>query len=443
MPTVLVSFIGATKREDEGVDPAHLRYRTTCYGFPSEGEHPESSVETPLFGAALLRRLAEVGRPVSRWLVLGTDQSMWDALAEAVPLEERGRLPRELFQRVGQAFNVETRTTPEDADAVLAEWEQVIEAAIGVDCLCRRVGTGRTEDSWQALWRALAEAVREGDDLVLDITNGLRHQPVMAAFMVMLLRRLCRVGKVDLYYGAFELRDDPKDPHSLSPVLYLPLSNRLLEATEAIATLEYTGNFAPLARSVALPEATRAEIAAVAFKDETNQEARAEAQAVLQALSTPFADAVDDDLVPWLREPLQWVAGQTLARRLARKADFAFRHQQYFKAVALLYEAFAVAGVLKMYGSGQEMVYQNRETVMRQLPDDRTLLTRAQGELLKDVKALRNAVMHGTPTTRPQVRRALQWPQGPSTGAAAPRDFEQLFRRGQDLLNTLIKAWGL
>ncbi|MGV3721313.1 MAG: hypothetical protein ACO1SX_10435 [Actinomycetota bacterium] len=455
MGTVLVSFLGAARRLQETNDPSNLGYRTACYRFPAEGEHGEVEVTTPLFGAALLQRLRSLGRSPDCWLVLGTDQSMWDALADAVPPNRRDRLPIDLLTAVSRAFRIEGASPPEAPDSLLSQWAAELEAQLGTPCVTARIGTGLTDQSWEALWSALcsvcgrkrtpgtqgAEAGRV--DLVLDVTNGLRHHPVVAAFMVMLLRRLYRVGRVDLCYGALDLRDE----RGVAPVLFLPISTRMLEATEALATLQQTGNFAPLADSVALSPATRADIETVAFKDETGQEARMEALAAAAILDKVELDPIDTELAPWLREPLRWVAGQNLARRLGERARLAFEHEQYLKAVVLLYEAFAVAGVQRSADLTDEMSFRDREAAIQQLFRDDALLRRSEQGMLRDLAALRNAIVHGTPPGhRRRAGDALRWPQPPAnplTPRSPPGDLADVFFRAYGMLQQKLKQWSL
>ena len=455
MGTILVSFLGAARRQGEAKDPSNLGYRTACYRFPAEAHHPAVEVRTPLFGAALLRRLRELGRAPDCWLILGSDQSMWDALAEAVPEAERQRIPRELLAEVGRAFRIEDARPPEDPDALLERWRAAVEPAIGTRCLTQRIGTGDGDKSWEALWLALRRVCGRqrqpgtpGDespriDLVLDVTNGLRHQPVVAAFMVMLLRRLYRIGRVDLCYGALELRDE----RDVAPVFFLPQSTRLLEATEALATLQYTANFGPLADCLDLPPTASKNIDAVAFKDETGQEARAEAEAAARSLDEITPDAIDAELLPWLQMPLRWVAGKSLARRMGEKARFAFQHEQYLKAVVLLYEAFAVAGVHRIPDLHDEANYKDRQDALSRLRSDPALLSYNEQLLLQDLAALRNAIVHGTPPKhRSRAAEALRWPQPPANPLAVrsqPEQLTRVFQNAYSLLQQKLNAWGL
>ena len=135
MGKVLISFIGrpesaARCRECHSVlqcsNPECARatpgcegetsYRTATYDFTTDNG---TTYTTPLFGAALLKHLQSQPNPPERWLVLGTAQSIWDALADALPEEKTRTGDNERIRRyiaAGDCYQVNL-TFPLDGEA--------------------------------------------------------------------------------------------------------------------------------------------------------------------------------------------------------------------------------------------------------------------------------------------------------------------------------------
>jgi CRISPR-associated Csx2 family protein len=418
MATVLISFIGKGRFVPGGTTTSYSGYERTKYCFPAEQGCPEEEYSTSLFGAGLLQRLRTLQQPVARWLVMGTAQSIWANLIEAAPEEEWEALigPSDVVQ---QQVAQERVTQP-----LLDTWQAAMTAALGkTTCRCRLVGAADTEESQMCIWQALVDTVEPGDSIVLDITHGFRHQPVLTSFMVMTLRWLREVKQVVLYYGGLELKGN----RPASPVLRLDICNRLIEATEAVATYRHTGNYGPLADQLESSLALANHVQAVALADETNQQARTAAKDILKRLNTTALDPIEITLIPLLREPLEWAVEETLAQRMARKARFAYGHGQYFKSISLLWEAIRVAAT-EIYGLGNAE-WEDREEAENQLRSD-SLLTFEEKQTLNDIECLRNAVLHGTRSRRPLVVRAL---------ASLP-EFRSIFNAGDQLLQRLLIA---
>jgi CRISPR-associated Csx2 family protein len=418
MATVVIGFIGVGRLTERRDGSSHGSYQKADYFFPAEGAYPESRHSTSLFGAALLSRLRELNRPVARWVVMGTSQSMWDALTEALP-EPDDALADDAFasawERVGEAVKGGSVT-----QALLDEWQALLTGKMSsAQCLCQLVGAADSVESQQRIWAALAESVKEGDEIVLDITNGFRHQPVLTGFMVMLLRWLRDVKRVDIYNGAFELK---------GKVLRLPLCNDLLQATEAVAIFNQTGNYAPLGACLNLSANFSDRLRKVVFADETNQPEKGVATQLRNELATQAGrfDPVQSSLATRLSEALGWAAESSLARILRRKARFAFGHAQYLKAIALLWEAILVAGC-ERYHIADPMDYDSRDEARDQLIRN---LMGSDYNLFKNVEYLRHAMIHGTSDRRNRevVRQAL----------GSLQEFQLIFEQGDELLDRLL-----
>ena len=412
MARVAVSFIGRGRLAQP---PSERRYVTATYRFPDG-----SKEEAAFFGAAFLRWLERKGEKPQRWLVMGTSQSMWDALYEALPSEAQDRLMDEnvnLWQRVFEA-----KERGEADQALIGQWESALRKFLpDLDLRLRVVGAADSEESQMRMWQELMDAVDEGDRIFLDITHGFRHQPALAAFMVVLLRWLKSIEGFELYYGALEMAQSQEGP---CPVLHLSLCDLLARTAEAMAVFRTTGNFAPLAEILPLDNGTRKRVEEVAYADEINQQARSAAKEVLKALDNLRADPVRSAVVDVLKEPLRWAEQEGLPQRMARRARFALEHGQFLKAIILLYEAMLVVGC-QLYRTGDPMTWEARRLALQCFRDR---LPPQDLEVLTKVENLRNAVVHGGRGQEADVKRALH----------SPDAFRQIFEEGEALLRRLL-----
>jgi CRISPR-associated Csx2 family protein len=252
--TTLISFLGKNRR-----DPVH-GYQRAIYEFPDGAQ-----VKTAFFGAALVQRL----KP-DRTLLLGTAGSMWDALdfdpdapewAELVDATEQASVDQGLLDRV----SLRAREAMPGAELVLIPY-------------------GRDEAAQLDLLANLAARVGQGEQVVLDITHGFRHLPLLALVAARYLSHVRQAVVTDIYYGALEMT-----ANGVTPVLKLDGLLRMLDWVEALAAHDASGNygvFAPLlVRDGLKPEAaSRLESAAYLERVTNVSDAR--------AIVTPLLDDI-------------------------------------------------------------------------------------------------------------------------------------------------------
>ncbi len=416
MATVLVSFIGKGSFDKEG----KRNYRKANYKFAQDEGHDEALFKnSSLFGVSLLKRLQACKRGVDRWLVMGTQISTWDALLECVESDKDNELEN-IYLQIGEAVEQSNAT-----QSLLDKWQTELNNFATTKIICRLVGTADGFESQEKIWQALAETIKDGDKIVLDVTNGLRHQPVIASFMVMLLRWLRDVKKVDLYYRAFELTAKEND-EDVCPVIRLPLCNELLEATEAVSMLKQTGNFSPLGKWFNL---SANNLEKVVFTDEINHPEKGFATKLRGELKSQSHNSFQTTLSPLLDEALDWASETSLAHIYKRKAQFAFEHEQYFQSIAFLWEAVMVAGCQK-YSISQPMSFDSREAARKQL---KSKINEQDKEVLQKIEYLRNAIMHGTELEPSRVKSSIE---------SALKDsvvFNKIYNEGTSLLNSLLQ----
>lgn len=199
---VLVSFIGRGALADPSkgqTAAARSGYRTATYDFGAGEKY-----ETSLFAWAACQHLRAVGWAPDAWLLLGTSASLWPALMDAVTDES--------FERCEHWFvNVEKKTatnavTQEDLDAAPPELAE----CLGVpSLLLKAVGSCADRAGQKRFMQMLAENLPRGAEVVLDITHGYRHLPVLAFFLIEGIRWLRDVHVKSVLYGAFEMSGTP------------------------------------------------------------------------------------------------------------------------------------------------------------------------------------------------------------------------------------------
>ncbi len=103
---------------------------------------------------------------------------------------------------------------------------------------------GHSETDLWKIFDALTAQVNQGDELVVDITNGFRSLPFLSFLAVAFLRLARNVEVRCVYYGAFEARDKELNE---SPVFDLTPFVTLLDWTIATNQFATTGNASALA----------------------------------------------------------------------------------------------------------------------------------------------------------------------------------------------------
>lgn len=413
MAVVLAGFIGRPRT----MTGAPASYKPTTYQFPALDGCAARQATVQLFNSALREHLGCMQRPPSRWLIMGTAQSQWDALLEVVPSDDGSDELIEVGTRVFDAIRAATLD-----QGLLDEWGASLSAHLsGTTVVCRLTGAAETVASQQSVLQALLDVVQEKDEIVFDITHGLRHQPTLAAFMAMLLRQLRLVARVDLYYGAWELHDES----DIAPVLRLDYCSELLRATEALATWRQTGNYSALGPCLNLDNNIQADLNAVAFADETGQPHNGARKLLSQLEATPpiaEGGALQKEIKPMLQASLQWANRHNLALRWADKATFAIEHGNFLKAIVLLWEALKIAGCLRDHIDATG--YRARKKGEDALSNHFNTTGNQQWQAIIRVRDLRNAVVHGTPGGDADVTRALSDAQ----------TFDTIFKNGHAVL---------
>jgi len=392
---VLVSFIGKGQR-----DGSSSGYRTTQYTFPDGWQSPELSV----FGIALLTYYeAHLRRSIDKWLVLGSPQSNWDALLEVVPKEQRDNALNRVYEKIRDAVKAEEQSPSASGIGQLTQplldaWSDALSERLHPMAVkCQLVGWCEAHESQLQMWRVLSQEVPEGSELVLDITHGFRHQPMLLAPMVVLLGMLKNLSGVELYYGALDM--DRR-------VLKLDLFPELLRYIQHLSLLQTSGDYEPLGKAL-IEESLHDQLAQIAFVERTNRPINpnrvhkflAQAQRTL-----PAEHPLKSDLLDYMRTQMQKHLQPSHLERLLARADEAAEHRDYVVAYTLLFETTVAFAVHQKYPNPQEAML------------DHQCRSHAFGELchrdttgvLKTLRNVRNTIVHASQPPDGATQQALQ-----------------------------------
>ena len=297
---VLVSFLGRTGKPGEG-------YRRAAYRFNGEKWPPVA-----YFGLELARREA-----VDRLVLFGTPGSMWDLLlADHAGLNDVTEAHMELMDAAQQR-----RVTQEQLETL----QPLIERAVGRDVVLRLIGEAQSVEEQIGVLTSMAAALAPEDDLILDVTHGFRHLPMLALAAAAYLSRVRRVKIAGIYYGAAEMAD--------CPVLELSGFLDVLEWVQALAAYDASGNlgqFAEPLRRAGLDDDASRRLRQAAF-DERNQNQEKAANGIeviqrrMQELQAPIFELVRAEIeerLAWTRQEQRWRREFDLAWRYLKCRDW-------------------------------------------------------------------------------------------------------------------------
>lgn len=387
MATVLISFIGTGSRSGG-------EYELTEYCFKDE-KNPR---EVTIFGSALIQHLKDNGQNVEKWLILGTEKSIWSELIKMFPslfsddkrtlVDINFETQRYFLEEQAIYCQSDKEYKSEISQDKLDDWEKIItENLVNTEVKCRKVGYAADSISNDTIFSEILRIVNDKDRVVFDVTHGLRHQPIITSFVIMYLRYLKNIKDVKFYYGAKDLDGE---------VVELDFCNELLEATEAVAIFEQTGNYEQIGKNLRLSDSFNGKLEKLTFLDEVNKTNPEIPKQLNGEISQVEFKPLQQSLADRFKYPLHWASKQTLSNQLRQKAVFAFARRQYFKAISILLEAVIVA-----YGEicGDSEIANNLDIhFYRERAENELIkvLNKFESQTLKNLKKLRNAIAHGT-----------------------------------------------
>lgn len=350
MTTTLVSFLG--RKPNKG-------YQEAVYDFGA------ITKSTRFFGLAL----AEVCRP-DRVVILGTKGSMWDILLEH--LSDPANPNEDLLQLIDAAERHDVRQEQLDRIAPL------VQEMIGCPCRLTIIPHGRDESEQMDILRLMAKDIPPSEQVILDLTHGLRHLPMLAFLSALYLEAAKRARISGIYYGAFDLTRD-----GVTPVLRLDGLLRTAHWIKALNTYDKDGDYSVFAPLLEQEELNGAFLSEAAFYERSTNPERARGK-----LTGFRADGMRDKPVAGLfaeplKERIDWFRGQERADWEQSLARIYYEKRDYLRTVIYALEAFVTRKVAE--NGGDINNYDARAEVLQDAND----------VAVKEFKYLRNSMTHG------------------------------------------------
>lgn len=378
--TIQISFLGKSQLDNR------TGYREARYRFDDGAE-----IETAFFGPALARKIVP-----DQLLFLGTSGSMWDNLLEDQIKEDRLEEQRlALMEAVRQ-----------DAvtDAMLAPLAPLIGERIGCAVTLRVIAYGRTAAEQADILRTLASAVgsEQATDVVLDVTHGLRHLPMIGLAAAYYLEHIQGVRVADIYYGALDLTKD-----GITPVLSLKGLLNVMDWVQALAAYDRDGYYDPM---VPLLERAGVDAGAVGHLQRAAFAERVFNHEMARNNLLPVRELIDRGLpgeaalfTAALERRLAWANNTAPSARLAAIARERLQRGDHLRCAIAATVAF-IAGMARP--DERLSIYHTHEAIEADFRSGR----RGDPALRRDyeaLKRLRNALAHGVPPKDDDTRRCL------------------------------------
>ena len=383
--TTLISFLGKGRREKET-----NRYKSANYRFDGGCAH------SSYFGLALARQLK-----VSKLVILGTAGSIWDVFAEDLADDEAAL---NTLTAIGLDQAVANESV---AQEMLCRLAPLLRSKIGIDVIPALIPYARDEREQFDVLRTMAEHVGDNEHLVLDVTHGFRHLPMLALVAARFLRRVRAVTVENIYYGALEMTDLETGE---TPVLKLDGLLHMLDWVDALASYENNGDFRQFADLLpASPEAATS-LREASFYERTNNigNARKPLQRFRQLLGTLPPQPALDLFRDALKDRTAWATDNLYFERQRSLARMHFNAGDYLRAATLGYEAALSRLVSESPGRLDPQNHEHREQVKQEYFDETKSVGKSQSAIaFKKLGHLRNALVHGTRSDRAEIQRAL------------------------------------
>ena len=365
--TTLISFLGKAKT---GYSPANYVFE------------PGFKRTVPYFGMALLDYL----KP-QKLILAGTSGSMWDVFFEHQQTDDETALA------LMDAVEKEAVTAP-----MLAIHEQRLSEKLGIPVQCLLISYARDEAEQSTILTDLAEHLAPGENIILDVTHGFRHLPMLALVAARYLARVRGVQVQEVYYGAHEMTDKAT---AQTPVLRLSAMLHMLDWVDALAVYEHSGNygiFAPLLQQDGMPAQHANLLAQAAYFERSGNPVQAQkslsgAHNHVREHPGPLGQLFKTTLT----EHIGWFRQGSRADWELALADRYLARQDYLRTITYLCEAYISRATEKFGGNVNQFEDRERAFIGADKNQDVWLL-----------KHLRNAMTHGVRSDNRDAKPLLQ-----------------------------------
>ena len=382
MTRTLVTLLGRAQKREGGEG-----YEETIYRFPNGEEDP-----TAFFGLALARHLTP-----DEIVILGTAGSLWSVLVENFAKEHGDEGPCIDLMLAEQLGTVDQPLLDRVAPLMGQEMNAVVRPIL--------IPAAREEGEQYAILEAIDKAVVHNSKLHFDVTHGFRHLGMVGFLSSFMLERVRSLDVQGLWYGAFEMRES-----GVVPVLRLDGLMRVRRWLDALNRFDATGDygvFAPLLREdgVCAEDARCLENAAFYERTLNVRDAAREIGAFLPVLDGSLAGA-SGLFRRRLKARLIWARVQPFSEQQRKLAHQYLVRGDFVRAAMFAREA-CVSRVCEERGVSMEK-FEERQRALEEFEAD-VRGVRKFG--YQSLRALRNALAHGTEPSWPRIQAILKDPK--------------------------------
>lgn len=355
--TTLVSFLGKGQGNNG--------YRQANYYFEIEQEtSPEK-----YFGLALAEKIQP-----NKIILLGTSGSMWDVF-----LEQGSDGLEEEWLRLSDA--VQNQQVSRD---MLVPFEAYLTKKLNTQVHCVLIPFAKNTKEQIEILSVISEQLQNDEKVVMDVTHGFRHLPMLALVAARFLKRIKNIDVQHIYYGALEMTENEH-----TPVLMLDGMLSMLDWVDALTTFDKDGDygeFADLLIKEGLPENNANLLKQAAYFERTTNSSKAR-----EKLNTIFNTLEDfnSDLFnlfkPQLKKRLQWYKQKTRGLREQELAKEYLKRQDYLRAVV-----YAMEGVIS-HALNQDKQDENNHDLRKEKSDELA----KNSVSFKKLRPIRNTLAHG------------------------------------------------
>ena len=367
--TTLISFLGVGNKQNGG-------YRTTNYQF-SDGEVFE---QTRYIGMALAQKI----KP-TKVILLGTSGSMWDVFLENAG--DNGM--EEKWLDLSEAVDSKN-VSPEH----LQPFEDYLSQSLDAEVHCVLIPFAKNPKEQIEILSVLAENLDENEDVIIDVTHGFRHLPMLSLVAARFLKTVKKIDVQQIYYGAFEMSSDNK-----TPVLELESLLTMLDWVDALSTFDKDGDYlrAVVFAMEGMTDTDAKQLSQASFYERISNASQARQKIgtvfnKIQKIKTPIVDLFKPQLVQrlkWHKEQNRGLNEQHLAKEYLHRRD-------YLRAVVFAMEGMITAKTIQANKDVDN--YDDRESQRHHLKND---------EKFRTLTIIRNAVVHGKQEEKKKIKQIL------------------------------------
>ncbi len=363
--TTLISFLGVGDKKKG--------YRTANYQF-NDGQIFNN---TQYIGLTLVEKV----KP-TKTIFLGTSGSMWDVF-----LENAGETMTDEWLGLSEAV-ASHQVTQEQ----LEPFSRYLSEKLNTQVHCILIPFAKNEQEQIEILSVLSDHLSDNEQVVLDVTHGFRHLPMLSLVAAKFLKKIKQVDVSQVYYGALEMaakKDTETDDDKKTPVLELESLLVMLDWVDGLTTFDKDGDygvFAPLLQKEGLSENDSRLLQEAIFFERNNNSSQAK-----QKLSTVFNQIDDINTAifklfkPQLIKRLDWFKTDNRGTQEQKLAYEYLARQDYLRAVIFAQEGMISEQTIQ--DKKDPNSYDDRELTRKTLQKNE--------QQFRFLNAIRNALAHG------------------------------------------------